>query len=560
MITSFPEFSSLDFPTPTRATLDQAYAAIGAALDNNDLVGGLALFDAQRRAYESWAALVELRFAQDTRNADHVAVRDYADSLTPYATNLETQIKKLVLARRDEVAPYLDAHVIALWEADITTFDVRIESMLAEEARLSAEYTALLAAGEITFRGQTHNLSGLEPFQQDADRATRHEAEAARWDFYEANGAQLDRLFGDLVRLRTDMAHALGFESYVELGYRRMRRTDYTAQDVARFRDRIVSHVTPLVQALLQRRQFEMGWESLKAWDEALVDPQGNPGPAGDYDMMLARAKEMFARLDETGEMAAFFSEMVDKNYLDLKNRAGKAGGGFCTSFSTQGTPFIFANFNGTHGDIGVFTHEMGHAFQNWKSRHLPVIDMLWPTMEGAEIHSMGLEFLTWPEIDLLVEEGAGERYRRLHLIESLSFLPYGACVDHFQHEIYAKPGMSPEERHATWLRLEKHYMPWRDWGDLAYPAKGGRWQAQRHIYNSPFYYIDYTLALCVALQIWLIAQVGAGRALEIYRGLCEAGGSQAFCTLVRNAGLVVPFEDDALAEIVGEAEQMLMM
>ncbi len=443
MITSFPEFSSLDFPTPTRATLDQAYAAIGAALDNNDLVGGLALFDAQRRAYESWAALVELRFAQDTRNADHVAARDYADSLTPYATNLETQIKKLVLARREEVAPYLDAHVIALWEADITTFDVRIESMLAEEARLSAEYTALLAAGEITFRGQTHNLSGLEPFQQDADRATRHEAEAARWDFYEANGAQLDRLFGDLVRLRTDMAHALGFESYVELGYRRMRRTDYTAQDVARFRDRIVSHVTPLVQALLQRRQFEMGWESLKAWDEALVDPQGNPGPAGDYDMMLVRAKEMFARLDETGEMAAFFSEMVDKNYLDLKNRAGKAGGGFCTSFSTQGTPFIFANFNGTHGDIGVFTHEMGHAFQNWKSRHLPVIDMLWPTMEGAEIHSMGLEFLTWPEIDLLVEEGAGERYRRLHLIESLSFLPYGACVDHFQHEIYAKPGMS---------------------------------------------------------------------------------------------------------------------
>ncbi|RUT24502.1 peptidase M3 [Asaia sp. W19] len=560
MITAFPLFESLDFPTPSRETLGQAYDAVGAALDEGDLPCALNLFDAQRRAYESWSALVELRFAQDTRNAAFVAARDYADTLTPFATGLETDIKKRVLSLREQAAQHLDAHVLALWEADITTFDERIEPMLAEEARLSAEYTTLLAAAEIPFRGERHNLSGLEPFQQDADRTTRHEAEAARWAFYAENGEALDRIFDDLVRLRTEMAKALGFDTYIELGYRRMRRTDYTAQDVARYRERIVTHVTPLVQALLQRRQLEMGWDSLKAWDEALVDPKGNPGTAGDYDLMIARAREMFANLDETGEMAAFFSAMVDQHYVDLKNRAGKAGGGFCTSFSSEGTPFIFANFNGTHGDIGVFTHEMGHAFQNWKSRNQPVIDMLWPTMEGAEIHSMGLEFLTWPKIDLLVEEGAGERYRRLHLIESLCFLPYGACVDHFQHEIYARPGMSAEERHATWLRLEKLYMPWRDWGDLAYPAKGGRWQAQRHIYGSPFYYIDYTLALCVALQLWLIAQVDPSRAMDLYRGLCEAGGSQAFCSLVRSAGLIVPFEEDALAEIVHEAEQMLMM
>jgi len=560
MITPFPEFNTLDFPTPSRESLDQAYAVIGESLDSGDIASAIALFDTQRRAYESWSALVELRFAQDTRNADYVAARDYADTLTPYATGLETDIKKRLLASREETAKHLSAHVLSLWEADITTFDERIENMLAEEARLCAEYTALLAAAEIPFRGETHNLSGIEPFQQESDRATRHEAEAARWGFYEANGETLDRIFDDLVRVRVAMAQTLGFDAYVELGYRRMRRTDYTAADVARFRERIATHVTPLVQALLQRRQLEMGWDSLKAWDEALVDPRGNPGPAGDYDLMITRAREMFSRLDESGEMAAFFAEMVERNYIDLKNRGGKAGGGFCTSFSTQGTPFIFANFNGTHGDIGVFTHEMGHAYQNWKSRSQPVIDMLWPTMEAAEIHSMGLEFLTWPEIDLLVEDGAGERYRRLHLIESLCFLPYGACVDHFQHEIYTHPDMTPQERHATWRRLEQQYMPWRDWGDLAYPAKGGRWQAQRHIYNSPFYYIDYTLALCVALQIWLIAQVDAPRALDLYRGLCEVGGSEAFCTIVRQAGLTVPFEDDALAEIVHEAEQMLMM
>ncbi len=131
---------------------------------------------------------------------------------------------------------------------------------------------------------------------------------------------------------------------------------------------------------------------------------------------------------------------MHEGGFLDLKNRPGKAGGGFCTSFPTVGVPFIFANFNGTHHDIGVFTHEMGHAFQNWESRDQPGVDYLWPTMEAAEIHSMGLEFLTYPEIGNLVGEDAADRFRRMHLIGALAFLPYGVCVDHFQHEVYAHP------------------------------------------------------------------------------------------------------------------------
>ena len=166
--------------------------------------------------------------------------------------------------------------------------------------------------------------------------------------------------------------------------------------------------------------------------------------------------------------------------------------------------PFIFANFNGTHHDIGVFTHEMGHAFQNWESREQPGVDYLWPTMEAAEIHSMGLEFLSYPAIGKLVGEQAADRFRRMHLIGALAFLPYGVCVDHFQHEVYAHPEASPAERHAMWARLEQIYMPWADYGDLAFLSKGGRWQAKPHIYGSPFYYIDYTLAQCCAMQFWV--------------------------------------------------------
>lgn len=145
-----------------------------------------------------------------------------------------------------------------------------------------------------------------------------------------------------------------------------------------------------------------------------------------------------------------------------------------------------------------------------------------------------------------------------MHLIDALSFFPYGVCVDHFQHEVYANPQMTAAERHKTWARLEKMYMPWRDWGDLGYPAKGGRWQAQLHIYRLPFYYIDYALAQCCALQLWLRSRMDKEGTFETYRKLCSEGGSKPFAQLVADAGLVSPFEADALAEVVHEAEQEL--
>jgi oligoendopeptidase F len=178
--------------------------------------------------------------------------------------------------------------------------------------------------------------------------------------------------------------------------------------------------------------------------------------------------------------------------------------------------------------------------------------------MEAAEIHSMGLEYLTHPHMGLLVGEDAAERYRRMHLVSALAFLPYGVCVDHFQHEVYANPGATLAERHAIWQRLEKLYMPWTDYGDLAYPAKGGRWQAKQHIYNSPFYYIDYTLALCVALQFWVWSRRDPKAALDAYVAWCGRGGAMPFQGLVASAGLTSPFAAGALEAAVAEAAAAL--
>jgi M3 family oligoendopeptidase len=551
-------FSDIAEPRPTRAGLVASYREIGAALDRGDRAAAVADWDRLRRRYETWSALVHLRFAQDTTDENAKADRDYADTLSPEGADLENALKRRLLADGDRpaVAALVGGHALRLWETDVTTFDPLIKPDLEEEARVSARYTELLASAKLQIAGKMVNLAGLGPYAEDPDRSVRHAAETVRWRFFEANAGALDELYGQLVQLRHGMARKLGFATYTKLGYRRLRRVDYGPDDVARYREQVVRHVVPLVGRLLEARRAENGWDRLRYWDEALVDPAGNPKPAGDHDVLVDAAAAMFDGLDP--RLAAFYRSMREGGFMDLKNRPGKAGGGFCTSFPTEGVPFIFANFNGTHHDIGVFTHEMGHAFQNWESRGQPGVDYLWPTMEAAEINSMGLEFLSYPGIGKLVGEAAADRFRRMHLIGALAFLPYGVCVDHFQHEVYARPDASPAERHAMWARLERIYMPWTDYGDLGFLLKGGRWQAKPHIYGSPFYYIDYTLAQCCAMQFWVKSRRDYRAAMEAYVALCARGGSAPFQDLVRSAGLVSPFAEGALADVVREAEAVL--
>jgi M3 family oligoendopeptidase len=551
-------FDSISVATPDKASLTDKYSALDKLLDAGDLGGALRAWDGMRRAFDTWSALVHLRFSQNTTDAAAKAAREYADALAPEAADLETSFKRRLLALPDQsgLAREAGGHAVRLWRTDVTAFDPAIKPDLEEESRLSARYTEILASAALSIGGKTVNLAGLAPFAEDPDRTVRHEAETVRWSFFAQHGAELDQIYHDLVRMRHGMAAKLGFANYTPLGYRRMRRVDYGPDDVARYREQVVTHVVPLVARLLEQRRAAFGWDRVRFWDEALIDPAGNPKPAGGHDFLVAQARTMFDGMDE--RLGGFFREMEAGGFLDLRNRPGKSGGGFCTSFPTVGMPFIFANFTGTHHDIGVFTHEMGHAFQNHRSRDLPNVDYLWPTMEAAEIHSMSLEFLTWPFMNLLVGDDAADRFRRMHLIGALSFLPYGVCVDHFQHEVYANPNATPEDRHAIWRRLEQHYMPWTDHGDLAYLVKGGRWQAKPHIYNSPFYYIDYTLAQCCAMQFWSRARRDPKGALDAYVGLCDLGGSAPFQELVRDAGLISPFADGALSDVVREAEAFL--
>ncbi len=532
-------------------------ASLAAAADVEACLAVILDWDRARREFETWSNLVDLRFHQVTTDSAAIADRDLSDQLSPRWTELEVAMKRSLIAHplRGQLEDSLGAQVFALWEVDVLAFDPALKDDLVREAKLGGEYTSLLAGAELSFAGETLNLSTLTKYRVHADRDTRHDAERVHWDWFASNGEQLDRIYGDLVSLRTQMARQLGYENFIELGYKRMLRIDYGREAVERFRAQVREHVVPLARRLAEQQAATLGVDQLMAWDEPVRDPAGNPAPQGDHDWMMARAREMF---DDMGSgLGEFFRLMDSGGFLDLKSRSGKAGGGFCTNFPTHGMPFVYANFNGTKGDVEVFTHEIGHAFQTYSSRKQRMVDTVWPTMESCEVHSMSLEFLTWPHMEKFFGDDA-ERFRKVHLAQSLTFLPYGTAVDHFQHEVYSRPEATAAERHEMWREMEKTYLPWRQWGDLPYAAKGGRWQAQQHVFGSPFYYIDYVLAQTCALQFLGRSRHDEAEAMAAYVALCGRGGEAPFQQLVRSAGLVSPFDEGCLAAVVNEAQELL--
>ena len=554
-------FADIQAETPTIEQITREYQDINNALDQAqtrlDKEKALQQWEDLRRRLNTWSEMTSLNFSQDTTNKEYQQAQEYSDELRPKLTALEVAMKRRLLNSQDrtELESILGQQAFSLWSADVTTFEPAIEEDLVQESKLVNQYVQLLASAELEFRGQKVNLSGIRKYTQDSDRKTRYEAEKVRWQFFSQNQAQLDSIYDQLVKLRHQMAQKLGYDNYTGLGYKRMQRIDYTEADVASYRDEVVAKVVPLAQKIIDQKAQKLHLEWVMYWDEAVFDLQGNPKPQGDHDWMLQQAQKMFDAMHP--ELGSFFAMMVAGNFMDLKTRPGKAGGGFCTSFPTTGVPYIFANFNQTKGDVEVFTHEMGHAFQAWQSRNLPLIDYLWPTLESCEIHSMSLEFLTWSQMEQFFGDDA-DRFREIHLAQSILFLPYGCAVDHFQHLVYANPEATPEERNQMWQQMEARYLPWRQYEDLEYPAQGGLWQEKQHIYCSPFYYIDYTLALCCAMQFWVKAESDFEGALTEYIALCQRGGQAPFQSLTSSANLVSPFQPGSLANVITKAQQFL--
>lgn len=481
----------------------------------------------------------------------------YFDESIPEFEALNTRFYEVLLKSpfRHQLEQMLGKQLFTLAGLAVKTFKPAILESLQAENALSTEYTKLKAQAQIEFRGETYNLSNISPLEQSGDRETRREAANAKWAFYAANAPALEQIFDKMVALRHEISQKLGLRNFVEVGYARMRRSDYNPEMVANFRKQVRETIVPLASELYERQRKRLGIDTLQYFDEEYKYPSGNPKPIGTPDEIVQNAAAMYRELSP--ETDRFFQFMLQSNLMDLVNRDGKATGGYCTYISKYEAPFIFSNFNGTSGDIDVLTHEAGHAFQVWNSGHFPFEEYHWPTSDAAEIHSMSMEFFTWPWMHLFF--GADkEKYQFMHMAGSIQFIPYGVAVDEFQHLVYENPDMTPEERNDAWRNLEKIYLPHRNYAGNEHLEAGRFWQKQNHIFNSPFYYIDYTLAQICAFQFWIKDRKNHQAAWNDYLGLCKAGGSHSFLDLVKLANLRSPFEDGCVESVVGEIRAFL--
>jgi len=493
--------------------------------------------------------LVGIRNSINTTDEFYEKEQEFFDENMPVLRQYEQMFVEKLLdsPHREGLVKEFGSLMFERGELARKTFKPEIIPDLQLENKLSTEYSKLQASAKIPFKGNIYNLSQMAPFLQDKDRETRHQAQLAVSKFFEDNEAQFDRIYDDMVKVRTKIAKELGYDNFVQLGYDRFGRTDYNAKDVKAYRDQIYQDIVPLVTELTARKAKRLGIENPKSYDLALSFLSGNPTPKGDREWQVNIAKNMYDEMSP--ETSKFFNFMLEKDLLDLDSKAGKQGGGYCTFIANYQAPFIFANFNGTSHDVDVLTHEAGHAFQVYSSKDL-IPEYRWPTMEAAEIHSMSMEFLAWPWIGNFFLEDT-DKYKFTHLAGAVSFLPYGVAVDEFQHEVYENPNMTPDERKQAWRRIEKKYLPFKDYGDDAFMEKGTYWFRQGHIFGSPFYYIDYTLAQVCAFQYWIKSQEDHAKALESYIKLCKLGGSKSFLGLVKAAELKNPFVNGTVKEIV---------
>ncbi|MDP4160043.1 MAG: M3 family oligoendopeptidase [Bacillota bacterium] len=510
-----------------------------------------------RSNFETMEQLVIIRHTVDTTDQFYEEEQDYFDEVTPVYQGLINQYyKSLVNSKfRHALEERWGKQLFTKAELTLKTFAPEIIEDLQQENKLSSEYTKLIASAKIMFEGEERNLPGLVPFQLSTDRTMRKRANEAKYAFFTTHEEKFDEIFNNLVKVRTRMAKKLGYANFIELGYARMLRSDYDPVMVANFRRQVQNSIVPIASKLRERQRKRLGSANLYYYDEKFIFQTGNAKPKGDQVWIVDNGRRMYNELSaETGD---FFEAMVNNELMDLISKKGKAGGGYCTYISDYQVPFIFSNFNGTSGDIDVLTHEAGHAFQVHCSKNYRIPEYHWPTYEACEIHSMSMEFFTWPWMELFFEDDAA-KYRFTHLSEALLFIPYGVTVDEFQHFVYDHPDASPQARKLAWREIERKYLPHRDYEGNDYLERGGYWHQQGHIFGDPFYYIDYTLAQICAFQFWKRSRENCESAWADYLRLCKAGGSESFLELIRIANLVSPFEDGCVESVIKVIEEWL--
>ena len=551
------KFSEMPYARPDLDTLQalttKTLEKMDSATTAQEQLDALKAYDDALTSVYTASTLVYVRHSINTKDEFYESEQDWMDEAMPRLQAIDQQINETLLRSpfRAELSEALGGLLFTNLEIAVRSFKPELMDLMTEENKLSSEYQKLLASAVVEFDGQTMPLTKLGPYLTSPNREIRKSAMETYGRFFDAHQAELDELFDKLVKNRTAQAKMLGHDNYLALGYDRLGRNCYDHTKVAAFRDQIATDMVPIVAKVKEHQRARLGLDHMYFYDDSLLFPDGNAKPQGTADDILAAGQKMYQEL--SAETAEFIDFMYENELLDVLSKEGKAPGGYCCEFTDYKAPFIFSNFNGTAGDVDVLTHEAGHAFAAYRAARKGYNHrLLSPGMESCECHSMSMEFLTQDYHELFFGPTT-KKYEVGHCEDALIFIPYGCLVDEFQHRVYENPDLTPAQRNELWLSLEEKYRPWIDFGELPFYSRGAGWQRQAHIYENPFYYIDYCMAQTVAFQFWILSMQNREDAWQRYLTFVDKAGTCTFEQLVQSAGLKLPYDPGCIKEI-GEA------
>lgn len=500
---------------------------------------------------QTQVTLCSIRHTIDTTDEFYEKEQNYYDEQIPEYSNLCVEYQKILFH-----SPYREVLEEKIGQVAFKNMEIAMKSvseeiipLMQEENTLVTEYEKLLASAKISWGEETLNLSLLTPYLKHKDAKIRREAQEKQNEFFLSIQDKLDELYDKLVKNRTLQAKKLGFETYTPLGYLRMQRNCYGREEIENLRRQVKEVWVPFAESIFEKRKERLGLSKLSYTDEVVYSPKGNPQPEGTPEEILQAGQQMYEELSP--ETKEFFDFMMDNELLDVFGRKTKAVGGYMTYIPDYKAPFIFANFNGTSGDVDVMTHECGHAFQGYLAAEDPIREHADIGMETAEIHSMSMEFFTEPWYPLFFGKETAQEYTDMHLEDAVIFVPYGCMVDEFQHIIYDNPNLTPKERKQVWKDLERDYKPHLFYDGLEFFENGCFWQKQHHIYSFPLYYIDYVIAQLCAFEYKIWMDKDRKAAWQSYLKLCRMSAAKFHTELLEEAGLETPFKNGILAKIV---------
>ncbi|CRZ34894.1 M3 family oligoendopeptidase [Herbinix hemicellulosilytica] len=556
-------FSQLEYVRPDYDKLEAECKKMVEDIKNARTYGDIKeVLEKREKLYSSVSTMTTIAYIRntlDTTDEFYEKEVEYINNREAEAAVAMTEISKALIECKftDEINAEYGPEFLVKEKREVDKFKEELVPYMQQEAKLTLRYQKIMATAQIEFDGKTLNLYGIQKYFEHPDRNVRKAAFKAYSDFYHSHEEELEQIFDELVKIRNEMGRALGYENYIPLAYMQQQRSDYGQKEVAAFREQVLKEIVPLCEELYRAQAKRIGVDKLRVYDEKFIFPDGNAIPAGDDEYLVNEARKMYHEMSlETGEFIDF---MIKHELMDLKNKPNKASTGYMTFLSDYKAPYVFSCFNQTIFDIQVLTHELGHAFAGYMAmREQNTLNYYSVSTDIAEIHSMAMEQFSYPYAEWFFGKDA-DKFRHAHLQEAITFVPFGVAVDEFQHIMYANPDLTPKERTLEWHKLEKKYMPWRDYDGDEFMERGGYWYHKLHIFLYPFYYINYTLTTMGAMELKKRYAENKEQAWKDYLALCKAGGSTNYLSLLKLANLSVPFEEGSVAKAISYAKEELL-